>query len=249
MTNGHPDHQRTILERFQEGDKLLRTGKADEARELLESCLTLASETETVILIDLFSEIVLTTGFCYAQNMQWGKAIEHYRLAETVLKQEREWFTALPEGVNIGIPEDFDNRLALSNVYMSMGLAYDNSFRAEQAMPLYQQALDIQTKIGDRQGAVNIWTYIGVGAQRRQEWEALYEAGEKMLALTHEIYSVDGKITALKFLVQACVNLQREEILDYLEQLVPLEELIEHPHLEDDRAMLKDFQDYFNKQD
>ena len=230
-----------IEEQYAQGQALVQKHQYAEALAIFEGCLTLASQEQIPLLVDFFTNIMISIGFCHADMGEYEKALKVYHQLETILEQGDGWYRALPEGIEIGIPKDYNPGLPLAAVYESIAIAFDNTNQLEKATYYYKSALTTYFALKDKARAAKTWYFLGIGCRRRGDWRNLQLAGEQIVSLLGPEGDAELKIKGLQFLAQAHVN-QNDfaQAATYLKLAITLEAEIGHPDLAMDQEILSD---------
>lgn len=230
-----------VEEQYALGQAQVQQQQFAEALATFEGCLTLAIQEQVMLLVDVFTDIMISIGFCHADMGENEKALKVYHQLETVLEQGEGWYRALPEGMEIGIPEHYNPVLPLAAVYESIAIAYDNTSQLEKATHYYKSAIATYFDLNEKARAAKTWYFLGVGCRRRGDWRNLQRAGEQIVSLLGPEGDAGLKIKGLQFLTQAYVNLNDlEQAATYLKLAVNLETQIGHPDLAMDQEILSD---------
>lgn len=239
----HPFQQKLALieEQYDRGQAQLQQQQFAEALATFEGCLTIAIQEQVMLLIDLFTDIMISIGFCHADLYEYEKALKVYHQLETVLEQGEGWYCALPDGMEIGILEDYNLALPLAAVYESIAIAYDNTNQLEKATHYYKSAIATYFDLTEKARAAKTWYFLGIGCRRRGDWRNLQRAGEQIVSLLGPEGDAGLKIKGLQFLAQAHVNQNDfKQAATCLELAVKLETQIGHPDLAMDQEILSD---------
>lgn len=250
-----------LKKRYAHADALAHQRKFADAIRAFQACFEFAAQQRLALLIEQFVDLWMRIAFCYADLNRPDEALRIYHVLEQVLMHwvkavhsgqaiddwmrehnaELNWEDLIPAGVTFLIPQSFDPRPALAAVYDSMGLAYDNSNRLLEALTAYQQAIEWNTQLGKLAGVAQTWKYRAAGCQRRQEWPALQQAAEGMLAAYQSLGDLNGLLDAYTTLFLAYLN-QRDLLraIENLRQAIDLEREAKHPFLARDQKTLAD---------
>jgi tetratricopeptide (TPR) repeat protein len=175
-----PTFQQTLTlieEQYAQGQAQVQKQQFAEALATFEGCLTTAIQEETLLLVDLFADIMISIGFCYADLHEYEKALQVYHQLETVLEQGEGWYQALPERLEIGVYESYNPGFPLAAVYESIAIAYDNTNQLEKATHYYKSAITTYFELKETARAAKTWYFVGNGCRRRGDWRNLQRAG------------------------------------------------------------------------
>lgn len=230
-----------IKEQYALGQAQVQQQQFAEALATFEGCLTIAIQEQVMLLVDVFTDIMISIGFCHADLYEYEKALKVYHQLETVLEQGEGWYSALPEGMEIGVYEDYNPGFPLAAVYESIAIAYDNTNQLEKASQYYKYAINTYFELKELARAAKTWYFLGVGCRRRGDWRNLQRAGDQIVSLLGPEGDAGLKIKGLQFLAQAHVN-QNDfaQAATYLKLAITLEAEIGHPDLAMDQEILSD---------
>jgi tetratricopeptide (TPR) repeat protein len=164
-------------------------------------------------------------GLVYRSTGQPDKVLEHYH-------------QALPIMVEVG------NRSGQATTLNNIGLVYDNTGQPEQALKYYQQALPIREEVGDRAGIAQTLNNIGLVYDNTGQPEQALEYYQQALPIRVEVGDRAGEsVTRYNLAMIYRAQGKLREAVEELKQVVELDELVQSPDLESDRAVLVQVQE------
>jgi tetratricopeptide (TPR) repeat protein len=123
----------------------------------------------------------------------------------------------------------------LSNI----GFVYDSLGRREKALQYYERALLIQQEVGDRYGEAVTLNNIGAVYENLGQREKALQYFERALPLRQEVGDRPGEATTrfnIAMILRRLGELERSAA--ELRRVVALDQMVQHPDLEEDRAVL-----------
>src|SRR5690349_15272806 len=107
------DHMMAIYHR---AETLVEKRQFKEALADFQTLLSTAASENVIMLIQEYTRIMMSIGFCYADLSEWDQALDTYHKLEVILKQEEGWMKGLPKGLRVGIPASFAPALSLATL-------------------------------------------------------------------------------------------------------------------------------------
>ncbi|MCZ7568849.1 MAG: tetratricopeptide repeat protein [Ardenticatenaceae bacterium] len=149
----------------------------------------------------------------------------------------REYVAWAKRGLRIA--EGFERRNDVGTLLNNIGAVYDNLGRRQEALEYYQRALPITEEVGDRAGLATTLNNIGLvynNLGRRQE---ALDSYQRALPTFEEVGDRAGESVtryniAMVYRQEGCL----QEAVAELKRVVELDVLLQHPDLEQDKAML-----------
>jgi tetratricopeptide (TPR) repeat protein len=188
----------------------LETSRFREARELSLQTLTLGPHARTL------SDLARA-------KQRLGEvqdALDHYTTALTLYQEAGD-------------------RAGLAATLNNIGLAYHLLGDRQQALSYYQQALPITEEVGDRAGLAITLNNIGLAYHRLGDGQQALSYYQQARSIEEEVGDRAGEsVTRYNLAMIYRSQGQFAEAVAALRQVVELDQQVQHPDLESDRAML-----------
>lgn len=172
----HPD----LFRHYRNGRTLQSNGEYDRALQAFISCM---NATDTLSIMQ-YQDLMMRIAFCYADLLQFEKAIEMYSKLEQVMSFEGEWYKALGK-LKLIVPADFPTSnlavLIRAKLYDSMGIAYDRIGKSDESKSYFGKAIRSYRELDDLEGIANTFWMMASGYQIRKDWQ-----GMKKLAVSSQ---------------------------------------------------------------
>ncbi len=258
--DGMNDFQLAMLQvdkKIELANELEVKGQSAEALAAYQSVFDLAKQLGIPLYIHQLSTIWMGIGFCHANRHEWDEALRFYGLVEMALRsvalarqrqgvsdesmqaEVRQWMQAVPHDLRVVVADGFEPVAALSTLYESIALVYENTGRMDSAQLYYGQAQNGHQQLNNVEGMARIWYYQGYHAQRRKEWPRLLEVSQGFLQFAQQRERVNDQITAAQWMAQAQANLGRDlQALAALSLVVEIEQKAGHADLARDQQLL-----------
>ena len=138
------------------------------------------------------------------------------------------------------IRREVGDRSGEATTLNNIGAVYDNLGERRRALEYYEQALPIRREVGDRSGEATTLNNIGAVYANLGERRRALEYYEQALPISREVGDRTGESVTLYNMAMVYEKEEHyAEATRLLEQVVAIDEAIEHPDLESDRAKLE----------
>jgi len=135
--------------------------------------------------------------------------------------------------------EEAGDRAGLAATLNNIGLVYDGTGQPAQALEYYRKALTIREEVGDRAGLATTLNNIGLVYNRTGQPAQALEYYHKALPIREEVGDRTGeRVTRYNMAMLYREQGQLREAMEELRHVVELDEQVQSPDLESDRAML-----------
>src|SRR5579859_1516745 len=162
-----------VAAQIQKAFSLERSRQFNEALAAFNSAFDVARRENVPLLAPHIYAIWTGIGFCYSDLNEYAQALVYYHRVEAMLNDflqrrsgkaveqvgslQNQWFKSLPADIKIMAPQSYDPTSDLSNLYESIGVAYDNTDQIAQAQTYYQKAFDLFTARHEQPIILRIW--------------------------------------------------------------------------------------------
>lgn len=164
-------------------------------------------------------------GMVYSALEQWQKALEYYERALPILAE---------------IGERDGEAVTLNNI----GAIYQRLGQRQKALEYYERALSIRAEVGDRAGEAVTLQNIGSVYEALSMRPKALEYFERALPIFVEVGGrAEEAIARYNLAMVYRAEGQLSESVEQLRQVIKLDEYIQHPDLEQDRAMLREVEE------
>lgn len=222
----HPD----LFRHYRNGRTLQQHGEYDKALQAFITCMN-AADTLSIM---QYQDIMMCIAFCYADLLQFEKAIETYSKLEQVMSFEEEWYKALGK-LKLIVPANFPtSNIAVSiraKLYDSMGIAYDRIGKSDESKSYFGKAIRSYRQLDDLESIANTFGMMASGYQIRGDWQGMKKLAEYVLTVADKLDN-EGKngiiirVEGWRMMVQASTNLRdlrtsiayQEKVVDFMRQ-------------------------------
>jgi tetratricopeptide (TPR) repeat protein len=220
----HPE----LFRHYTNGRALQSQGQHDKALQAFTSCL----KSTDIFGVMQYQDIMMCIAFCYADLLQFEQAIETYERLEQVLSFEGEWYKALGK-LKLIVPSSYPTSnqatMVKAKLYDSMGIAYDNLDKHDEAKSAFGKAIRHYRQLDALGDIANTFNMMSMRYQQRKDWEGLKKLAEYILQVADK-FDGEGKnsmairFTGWRMMAQASTNLQdlktsviyQEKVVDFM---------------------------------
>jgi tetratricopeptide (TPR) repeat protein len=201
-------------------------------------------------------------GNVYHAQKEWQKALEYYERALPIMEEvgDQEGLSATINNIAsfyhdqgqrqqaleyyeraLLISEEIDSRQGTAIILNNIGNFYKAQKQWRKALEYYERTLPIREEVGDRHGLATTLNNIGsvYGAQGQRQRALEYH--ERALAIMEEVGDQAGEAVT-RFNIGEIYRRDGRlaEAVEQFRRCVELDEAVQHPDLESDRAVLRE---------
>jgi tetratricopeptide (TPR) repeat protein len=200
------------------------------------------------------------TGGVYHKLGQWERALDYYHRALPISEEVGDRAGVAHTLNNIGgvyhglgqgeraldyfnralpIMEEVGHQAGLAVTLNNIGVVYRSLSQGERALDYYHRALPISEEVGDRAGVAQTLNNIGEVYRSLGQGERALDYYHRALPIGEEVGDRYGEsVTRYNLAMVYRGQGQLVEAVAELERVVEIDQLVQHPNLEDDMAML-----------